>query len=82
MKQNTEADPSSIMAENSYLISKMPERETGLPVAVTFINQTLAFLALAVAVKVSVLADLLAKPEYAAIPDVGLGEGERTSVQA
>ena len=31
VKQKTEADPSSIMAENSYLISKMPERETGLP---------------------------------------------------
>ena len=31
VKQNTEADPSSIMAENSHLISKMPERETGLP---------------------------------------------------
>ena len=31
VKQKTEADPSSIMAENSHLISKMPERETGLP---------------------------------------------------
>ena len=31
VKQNTEADPSSMMAENSHLISKMPERETGLP---------------------------------------------------
>ncbi|MGZ3433237.1 MAG: hypothetical protein ACXWN0_16110, partial [Isosphaeraceae bacterium] len=27
----TEADPSSMMVENSHLISKMPERETGLP---------------------------------------------------
>jgi len=31
VKQNTEADPSSMMAENSHLISKMPEWETGLP---------------------------------------------------
>jgi len=31
VKQNTEADPSSMMAENSHLISKMPERKKGLP---------------------------------------------------
>ena len=36
VKQNTEADPSSMMAENSHLISKMPERETGLPNTVKF----------------------------------------------
>jgi len=44
--------------------------------------QMLAFLTLAVAVKVSVLADLLTKPATAAIPDVGLGEGRSMNVPA
>ena len=31
VKQNTEADPSSMSAENSQLFSKLPEHETGSP---------------------------------------------------
>ena len=42
MKQNTEADPSSMMAESSHLISKMPERETGLPNTYDGFDPTLA----------------------------------------
>ncbi len=52
--------------------AKVPES----PFAVAVLK--LAFLALAVAVKVSVLTDLLAKPESTSIPEIGPERGEQT----